>query len=263
MRKGEIATGSLSALSFLAAFDAYAGTGTSSWLADLCLSGDAPVPMIDGMPMENHSTHAAYFASAGLTFLSAALGWEYTQIQIAKLKSSEPLGVEPKRILAAIIYITSAAGCGNQRGVDQAFETAIGHRLSLNEAKDAYSFLMRNEAPDIHRIFAGASEKERRTLLRAVVLTWASNGMDPEPATRVTERLVALLGFTQDDICKTLDRIWLKERANKGLHTSYRLFKSASLAAFRTARKASRITMHALAPHARQLKTRAFTAIER
>ena len=75
MRKGEIVAGSLSGISFLAALDAYVGTGTSSWLADICFSGEAPPPMVEGMPpMEDHSKHAAYFASAGLTFSGRSAG---------------------------------------------------------------------------------------------------------------------------------------------------------------------------------------------
>lgn len=263
MRKGEIVTGSLSGLSFLAAFDAYAGTGTSSWLADLCLSSGASAPMIEGMPMEDHSSHAAYFTSAGLTFLAAALGWEYAETQAAKLTRSEPQGTARKRLLATIVYVVTAANCANRKVIDQAFHSATGYALGPTEAKEAYAFLMKEDAPDLHRILAGASRQEQKSLLHSLVLTWAAHGMDSEQSTKVTEHIVTLLGFDQDDICKTLDRLWLKDKGNKGFRAACRLAGKGAQSGYRLLRRATLATGHFLAPYARQLGTRVLTTIQR
>lgn len=265
MRKGELATGALSGLSFLAALDAYVGTGTSSWLADICFSGGEPAPMIEGMPvMENHSKHAAYFASAGLTFLAAALGWEYAEEKAAKLTANiPPEGTARKRILASIIYVATAAECANKQVIEGNFEKVTGHTLAPGEAKDAFDYLMRENAPELDRILAGASEKERHALLRVVVMTWSAHGMDSENATLVTERIVALLGFDQDDICKTLDRLWLKDQANTGAKATYKLTRAGLQKAARATLQGAKATGEALAPHARRISSRAFSAIQR
>lgn len=264
MRKGEIALGSLSGLSFVAALDAYIGTGTSSWLADICFSGDTPPPMIEGLPMaENHTKHAAYFASAGLTFLAAALGWEFAASQCAKLTKSEPRGTERKRILACIIYVATAANCANRRVIEGAFEDITGYELEPTEAKSAFDFLMHDNAPDLDRLLSGAAKRERKSLLRAVVQTWSMHGMDSEQSTAVTERIVALLGFDQDDMCKALDRLWLKDQANTGLKVAYKASRIAAQKAFQATLAGAKTTGEALAPHVRRLTTRALVAIKR
>lgn len=265
MRKGELATGALSGLSFIAALDAYIGTGTSSWLADICFSGGAPAPMLEDMPvMENHNKHAAYFASAGLIFLAAALGWEFTTDQAAKLTANAaPEGTARKRMLASIIYVTTAAKCANKQVVDGAFEKATGHSLGPNEAKDAYDYLMRANAPDLHRILAGATKKEGHALLRAVVMTWSEHGMDSENSTVVTERIAALLGFDQDDICKTLDRLWLKDQANMGAKATYKLTRTGVQKAARATLQGAKATSEVVIPHARRIGSRAYAAIQR
>ncbi|MEO9826956.1 MAG: hypothetical protein ABJF50_21360 [Paracoccaceae bacterium] len=264
MQKGEIVLGSLSGLSCIAALDAYVGTGTSSWLADICFSGDAPPPMIDGMPpMEDHSKHAAYFASASLTFLAGALGWEYAETKLAKLAQTEPLETQRKRLLSCIIYVATAANKANQRVVDSTFQIITGFDLEQDEAKDAFDYLMREGAPDLHLILAGATKRERQNLLRAVVQTWATHGMDSEQATAVTERIVALLGFDQNDMCTALDRLWLKEQASSGLRTTYKISRTAALKAGRATVTGAKSTGQFLAPHARRITTRALTAIQR
>ncbi len=265
MRKGELATGALSGLSFLAAFDAYVGTGTSSWLADICFSGGAPAPMIEGMPvMENHSKHAAYFSSAGLTFLAAALGWEFGEEKVAKLTANTPLeGTARKRVLATIIYVTTASESANKQVIESAFEKVTGDTLGPREAKEAFDYLMRENAPDLHRILAGATPKESHALLRSVVMTWSAYGMDSENATLITERIVAILGFDQDDICKTLDRLWLKDQANTGAKATYKITRTGLQKAARATLQGAKATSEALAPHARRISSRAFAAIQR
>lgn len=264
MRKGETVTGALSGVSFLAAADAYAGTGTSSWLADICFSGDAPAPMIEGMPMEgNHSKHAAYFASAGLTFLAGALGWEYAETQVAKWAGSKPQGVKRKRMLACIIYVSTAADCANKQAIESTFKSLTGQSLEPDEAKSAFDALMCKNAPELQLILGGATKRERKALLHAAVQTWATHGMDSEQATAVTEHIVDLLEFDQDDMCAALDRLWLKEQANSGLRSIYKTslstFKSACRATLAGAKNMRRV----LAPHARRLTARAFVAIKR
>ncbi len=264
MNKGEIVFGSFSGLGFVAALDAYVGTGTSSWLADICFSGNAPPSMIESMPMEeNHSKHAAYFTSAGLTFLAAALGWEYAETQLAKLKQTEPQGVERKRILACIIYLATAADCANKHTIEIAFERITGFQLGDKEAKDAFDFLMRAKAPDLHRLFSGASQKERQKLLQATVLTWAAHGMDSKQSTAMAEHMVALLEFDQDDMCTALDRLWLKERANSGVKATYKAARSGLKVAYRATLSGAKTTSEFLTPHARRLTSRALVAIKR
>lgn len=264
MRKGEIIAGSLSGLSCIAALDAYVGTGTSSWLADICFSGDAPTPMIDGMPvMEDHSKHAAYFASASLTFLAIALGWEFAETQISKLGPSEPQDTQRKRLLACIIYVATAAQKANQRVIDSTFRQITGFELEQGEAKSAFVFLMRDGAPDLHRILNGATKRERNTLLRTVVQTWVTHGMDSEQATAVTERIVALLGFEPDDMCAVLDRLWLKDQANKGLQATLNWAMIVIKQVFLLTAIGSRKAGKALTPYARRITSRALTAIQR
>jgi hypothetical protein len=252
MKKGEIISGSLSGVSFLAALDAYVGTGTSSWLADICFSGDAPPEMIEGMPMENHSKHAAYFASAGLTFLAAALGWEFAETQVGKLQRQDPQGTERKRILSCIIYVATAAKCANKNVIDSAFRSVTGFDLEPTEAKEAFAFLMRDNAPDLHRILAGADAKERQRLLRAVVQAWSMHGLDSAQSTAVTERIVTLLGFDQDDICTTLDRLWLKDQARKSLRVSCAATQSGVQKACRTAFAVTKIVGKLLGSYLRR-----------
>ena len=263
MRKGEIAAGSLSGLSFLAAFDAYAGTGTSSWLADLCLSGDTSAPMIEGMPMEDHTQHAAYFASAGLTFLAVALGWEYIETRVARMFATEPTGLARKRLLAVLIFIIATSERPRKSAVVRSFETLTGHVLPEEEAEHAFRYLMREDAPDLSRILAGASTRQRRLLLRAAVQTWSAHGMDSDQATRVTECIVELLGFEQDAICRTLDRLWLEDRARTGFSAICRIAVKVSHLTYRASMRALKTSIAFLAPHARQIGARARATIQR
>jgi hypothetical protein len=263
MRKGEIVAGSLSGLSFLAAFDAYAGTGTSSWLADLCLTGNAPPPdRMEGMPMEDHTQHAAYFASAGLSFLAVALGWEFAEAKLARALSGEPTGLARKRLLAVIIYVTAACEKPKKSAALQFFYDLTGHVLPGEEADSAYAYLMRPGAPELDRILAGASKRERRQLLRAAVWTWSGCGMDSDQSTRVTECIVSLLGFDQDDICKTLDRLWFEKRVRSGLvvvcRTTVRVLKTA----FRLVARAARASYDIVMPFAVQSGRRMLTMIQ-
>lgn len=264
MRKGEIVTGSLSGVSFLAAADAYIGTGTSSWLADICFSGDAPAPMIEGTPMEeNHSKHAAYFASVGLTFLAGALGWEFAESQIAKISGARVQGTKRKRVLACIIYVSTAADCANKSVIESTFSEVTGDTLEPGEAKSAFDFLMCKEAPDLHRILGGASKREQKTLLHAVVQTWATHGMDSEQSTAMTEHIVDLLGFDQDDMCAALDRLWLNKQASSGLRAIIMASWKALQSASEFSAMAAKTIQQRLTSYARRVTSRAFLGIKR
>ena len=180
-----------------------------------------------------------------------------TQVQ------TEPQGTTRKRLLACIIYVVAAADRGNLRVIENLFEKCTGFTLAENEAKEAFIYLMDDKAPELRRILAGASDKERQVLLRTAVQTWSAHGMDSETATMVTERIVSHLGFDQDDICKTLDRLWMKEQANTGAKVTYKAARAVAKTTIRATVRGTQATARAIAPHARRLGTRAYSAIQR
>ena len=168
-----------------------------------------------------------------------------------------------KRLLAVVIHIFAASAKTDRSAVLQTLKSLTGQDLSAHQVEKVFAYLLREDAPDLERILAGADRRERRFLLRAAVQTWSAFGIDSDQATLVTERIVGLLGFEPDAICTTLDRLWLEDRARAGFFAACRAMAKLSRLIFRTGLRAMRALITLVAPHARQLGTRALASLQR
>ncbi|NNE89846.1 MAG: hypothetical protein HKN27_17395 [Silicimonas sp.] len=173
--------------------------------------------------------------------------------------STQSESLERKRLLAVIIHVIGPEKCCEHSSIEHAYKTMTGETLLPNETDKAVGYLMREKAPSLSRILSGTGRSERRNLLKAAVFTWSTHGMDSDHSTKVTEQIVQMLGFDQDDICKTLDRLWVKERTRLGVSA----VAHASYAVLRNIVKALRFAAAQMAPHAKHLGIRALASLQR
>ncbi len=175
------------------------GTGdTLKWLAELCLTGEAPadMPMI---AMEDHSRHLSPTVAMGLGLISAALITGGIWPGAAPDPDAPP--ADPDKILAAMTYVASATGGISPPELSQLVGQATKMELSLDDAELALmTYTADATEHDLKWLAEENSRHERDAIMKAALETGWSHGSFTPRGLDMIGRLARALELSGDDL---------------------------------------------------------------
>ncbi|MEM9902700.1 MAG: hypothetical protein AAF865_15245 [Pseudomonadota bacterium] len=177
---------------FLAAVDAYLGTGAAEWIIALCLADPDRVVEVTPLPMK-HSQHAVLYTTMGLAFASLALFANWHRALGEGRRAAHTPRIAGYPVLAALSILAQVGTRPGLAGIRSVYTRAMGTALDRARAEAAFQFFAGPRDTQDLEIFEGivCHQERQRIIYAAIDFTRRADTPSAmiEPITRIAQAM--------------------------------------------------------------------------